>query len=176
VDGCREQQQRTVQQPNAHEEVRCVCSSSGMRQVLAYIQCRMQCSGITVHAWCCCVPAGGISSNSSRRHQQVILQFPAALPLPPLQPVLRLEFSYPLVEGLDGFYRSSFIGKQSQVHLLHSMLQCCALVRVMMHIFSLHVLGEGLLIECIASAHAAVVVQLPACGGAGRLVQEQLHR
>jgi hypothetical protein len=51
-----------------------------------------------------------VSEHSSSHHQQVILQFPAALPLPPLQPVLRLSFSYTLKEGLDGFYRSSFIG------------------------------------------------------------------
>jgi hypothetical protein len=56
--------------------------------------------------------AGAVSSNSSSHHQQVILQFAAALPLPPLQPVLRLGFSYTLLEGLDGFYRSSFIGEQ----------------------------------------------------------------
>jgi hypothetical protein len=69
--------------------------------------------------------AGAISSNSSSHHQQVILQFPAALPLLPLQPVLRLAFSYTLVEGLDGFYRSSFIGEQSVLHLASiAVVQC----------------------------------------------------
>jgi len=54
--------------------------------------------------------AGSLLS-SNKTSQQVILQFPQALPLQPLVPVLRLQFSYPLLEGLDGFYRSSYIGE-----------------------------------------------------------------
>lgn len=63
---------------------------------------------------------GTISPHSSSHHQQVILQFAAALPLPPLQPVLRLAFSYPLTEGLDGFYRSSFIDAANKTKVMAS--------------------------------------------------------
>jgi hypothetical protein len=49
--------------------------------------------------------------RSNTTSQQVILQFPEAVPRGVLAPVLQLTFSYPLTEGLDGFYRSSFIGE-----------------------------------------------------------------
>jgi hypothetical protein len=99
-------------------------------------------------------PAGIISQHSSSHHQQVILQFPAALPLPPLQPVLRLAFSYPLLEGLDGFYRSSFIGE-----LCYRMFKLCYLCYVMS---SADLMYSGL--------------QPPAVGRPRWLLQEQLHR
>lgn len=54
--------------------------------------------------------AGSVRS-SNKTSQQVVLQFPHALPRAPLVPVLRLKFSYKLQEGLDGFYRSSYIGR-----------------------------------------------------------------
>lgn len=56
------------------------------------------------------MPAGTVRS-SNKTSQQVILQFPQAVPMQPLVPVLRLQFSYKLKEGLDGFYRSSYIGE-----------------------------------------------------------------
>lgn len=66
---------------------------------------------------CVCAVAGSVY-NTSSHHQQVILQFKSAVPLPPLQPVLKLAFSYHLMEGLDGFYRSTFIGNHAvQVYL-----------------------------------------------------------
>lgn len=58
-----------------------------------------------------CVWFAGSVLSSNKTSQQVILQFPQVLPLQPLVPVLRLQFSYPLLEGLDGFYRSSYIGE-----------------------------------------------------------------
>ena len=57
--------------------------------------------------------AGSIRS-SNKTSQQVVLQFPQALPKQPQVPVLRLVFSYTLQEGLDGFYRSSYIGEVQQ--------------------------------------------------------------
>jgi hypothetical protein len=49
---------------------------------------------------------------SSKEYQQLVLHFDKALPLAPVKPVLQLNFTYTLQEGLDGFYRSSYIGKQ----------------------------------------------------------------
>ncbi|KAF8056455.1 aminopeptidase M1-D [Scenedesmus sp. PABB004] len=63
--------------------------------------------------------AGAVRSASEER-QQVTLVFPEAVPLPPLQPVLRLRFSYTLQEALDGFYRSSFIDAANETKLLAS--------------------------------------------------------
>jgi len=60
---------------------------------------------------CLLLHAPGKVLQTNEQLQQVILQFPEAVPQPPLQPVLLLEFSYNLQEGLDGFYRSSFIGE-----------------------------------------------------------------
>jgi hypothetical protein len=62
-----------------------------------------------------CMPAGTVRS-SNKTSQQVILQFPQAVPTQPLVPVLRLQFSYKLQEGLDGFYRSSYIGESPRPH------------------------------------------------------------
>jgi hypothetical protein len=63
-----------------------------------------------IHPSSCCVHAGTVRS-SNKTSQQVILQFPQAVPVQPSVPVLRLQFSYKLQEGLDGFYRSSYIGE-----------------------------------------------------------------
>lgn len=57
-----------------------------------------------------CRHAAGSVRSSNRTSQQVILQFPQDLPMHGQVPVVRLQFSYALQEGLDGFYRSSYIG------------------------------------------------------------------
>ena len=56
------------------------------------------------------MPLAGSVRSSNKTSQQVILQFPQVVPMHGQVPVLRLQFSYPLQEGLDGFYRSSYIG------------------------------------------------------------------
>eukprot|EP00775_Hariotina_reticulata_P008601 gene8601-8782_t len=58
--------------------------------------------------------------HTDEQLQQVILQFPEAIPQLPLQPMLLLEFSYNLQEGLDGFYRSSFIDAANESKVLAS--------------------------------------------------------
>jgi hypothetical protein len=53
----------------------------------------------------------GTLHNTTKSHQQVTLLFPEALPLgTDAAPVLLLNFTYFLVEGLDGFYLSQYIG------------------------------------------------------------------
>ncbi len=60
-------------------------------------------------AWviCCCL--SGSVYNRSLDNDQVTLLFDEVVPQPPEDlPVLELEFSYVMQEGLDGFYRSTY--------------------------------------------------------------------
>lgn len=68
------------------------------------------CYGVCV----CCVCCAGSVLSSNTTSQQVTLQFPQAMPMQPLIPVLKLKFNYTLEEALDGFYRSTYIGKSAK--------------------------------------------------------------
>eukprot|EP00878_Enallax_costatus_P013667 GHUV01014291.1.p1 GENE.GHUV01014291.1~~GHUV01014291.1.p1 ORF type:complete len:459 (+),score=103.06 GHUV01014291.1:212-1588(+) len=56
----------------------------------------------------------------SDKHQQLILRFDDAVPASPMRLVLALTFSYALKEGLDGFYRSSFVDASNQTKVMAS--------------------------------------------------------
>lgn len=72
------------------------------------LRCCLSCAATSSES-CHCVT--GSVRNVSKQFEQLILQFAAAVPPSPMQPVLVITFSYTLQEGLDGFYRSSFVGE-----------------------------------------------------------------